>query len=188
MCRGRSVTYVLALAWVPKCVLELWLAHYKNFKPKVCITGASSVINVDSYDEAALEETKLAKRDCQSSKDAWTSSWYGCGCRPFARASLIGGHFNFVFKIFFPIHQCFPLHGKCQNKFLQTLHSRHIILTAVIVYNHLLFEIRISNKYCDLQMKIRTLTIKLSERTIAGRLKLLYTILKPQVYNSIDLL
>ena len=84
MCRGRSVTYVLALAWVPKCVLELWLAHYKNFKPKVCITGASSVINVDSYDEAALEETKLAKRDCQSSKDAWTSSWYGCGCRPFA--------------------------------------------------------------------------------------------------------
>ena len=84
MCRGRSVTYVLALAWVPKCVLELWLAHYKNFKPKVCITGASSVINVDSYDEAALEETKLAKRDYQSSKDAWTSSWYGCGCRPFA--------------------------------------------------------------------------------------------------------
>ena len=29
--------------------------------------------NVDPYGEAALEETKLAKRDCQSSKDAGTA-------------------------------------------------------------------------------------------------------------------
>ena len=54
-CAGRSVTYVLALAWVPRCMLELWPAHYKNFTPKVCITGGYSVINADPYGEAALE-------------------------------------------------------------------------------------------------------------------------------------
>ena len=65
------------------------------------VTGASSVTNVDPYGEAALEETKLVKRDCQSSKDAGTAVgvehlWYG------SRVP-IGGHFNFVFNIFFPI-------------------------------------------------------------------------------------
>ena len=42
-------------------MLECGRPTYKNFKPKVCVTGASSVIKADSYDEAALEETKLAK-------------------------------------------------------------------------------------------------------------------------------
>ena len=111
MCRGRSVTYVLALAWVPKCVLELWLAHFKNFKPKVCITGASSVINVDSYDEAALEETKLANTDCKSSGMLGQVAGTAVGVSHLRYGSRVPyrGAFQFCFQNMLPNSLTFPL-------------------------------------------------------------------------------
>ena len=49
----------------------------------MCVTGASSVIKVDTYVEAALEETKLVKGTASRQRTPGYLK-YGCACRPFA--------------------------------------------------------------------------------------------------------
>ena len=106
------------------------------------------MIKVDTYVEAALEETKLVKGTASRQRTPGHVAGTAVGVGHLRCGSRVcnWGAFQFCIQNILPkfTHYSFSLHGKILNKFLQDSHNRHIIVTAVIVSTYLLFEIKIN--------------------------------------------